>query len=111
LELVEKATERIKEVNPLHDEVTKRRTTPDQRVIGFVLHSEEIKVSVEPHNFTQDWALIELYDKKIDWPSFKGNKVFVGTPFSSTSSSSLVITFSSLSQVLADNCFSFLRRR
>ncbi|KAG9012553.1 hypothetical protein FRB90_006610 [Tulasnella sp. 427] len=78
LELVEKATKRIKEANALHDEVTKRRTTPDQRVIGFVLHSEQIKVSVEPHNFTQDWALIELYNEKIDWQSFKGNQVYVG---------------------------------
>lgn len=76
--LVRKATEEIKEANAIHDEVTKHRTTPDQRVIGFVLHSEKIEVSVEPHNFTRDWALIELYDEKIDWDTFKGNKVYVG---------------------------------
>jgi hypothetical protein len=73
------ATKEIKEVNALHDEVTKRRTTPDQRVIGFVLHAEKIEFSVEPHGFTKDWALIELYDEQIDWSTFKGNKVFVGT--------------------------------
>ena len=81
VELVAKATKKIEEVNAIHDEVTKRRTTPDQRVIGFVLHSEKIKVSVEPHNFTEDWALVELYDEKIDWPTFKENKVYVGTSF------------------------------
>jgi len=81
VELVAKATKKIEEVNAIHNEVTKRRTTPDQRVIGFVLHSEKIEVSVEPHNFTKDWALIELYDEKIDWPAFKGNKVYVGTSF------------------------------
>ena len=94
VELVAKATKKIEEVNAIHDEVTKRRTTPDQRVIGFVLHSEKIEVSVEPHNFTKDWALIELSDEKIDWPTFKGNKVYIGTSFFhillSISSSSLV---------------------
>jgi hypothetical protein len=47
-----------------------------------VLHSEKIEVSVEPHGFTKDWALIELYEEKIDWPTFMGNKVYVGTSFS-----------------------------
>ncbi|KAG0133745.1 hypothetical protein HOY82DRAFT_516867 [Tuber indicum] len=78
LEFVAKATKKIEEVNALHDEVTKHRTTPDQRVIGFVLHSEKIGVSVEPYGFTEDWALIELYDEKVDWSTFKGNKVYVG---------------------------------
>jgi hypothetical protein len=82
LELVARATKKIKKVNAIHDEVTKCRTIPDQRVLGFVLHSEKIEVSVEPHNFTKDWALIELYEEKIDWSTFKGNKVYVGTSFS-----------------------------
>ncbi|KAI1792458.1 hypothetical protein LXA43DRAFT_972582 [Ganoderma leucocontextum] len=64
VELVAKATKKIEEVNAIHDEVTKCRTTPDQRVIGFVLHSEKIEVS--------------LYDEKIDWSTFKGNQVYVG---------------------------------
>jgi hypothetical protein len=80
--LVAEATKNIEQVNALHDEVTKLRSTPNQRVIGFVLHSEKIEVSVDPHGFTKDWALIELYDEKIDWTSFKGNKVYVGTSFS-----------------------------
>jgi hypothetical protein len=81
VELVAKATKKIEKVNVIHDEVTKRRTTFDQRVIGFVLHSEKIEVSVEPHNFTKDWALIELHDHMIDWPTFTGNKVYIGTFF------------------------------
>ena len=79
LNLVAMAQKKMDEVNALHDEVTKRRTTPDQRVVGFVLHSEKIDLSVEPFNFTNDWALIELYKNKIDWSTFKGNKVYVGT--------------------------------
>ncbi|KAG8748585.1 hypothetical protein FRC10_003719 [Ceratobasidium sp. 414] len=34
--LVANATKELKKVNAIHDEVTKRRTIPDQRVIGFV---------------------------------------------------------------------------
>ena len=86
LDLVVKATQKIQVVNTLHDEVSKQYSTLKQRNIGFVLHAEEIPVSVEPHKYTNDWALIELYDDKIDWSSFKGNKVFVGASFSMTSS-------------------------
>jgi hypothetical protein len=82
LGLVETATNEIQEVNALHSEVTKNFTTLEQRTIGRVLHSEKTEVSVEPHGFTKDWALIELYEDKIDWTTFKGNKVFVGTSFS-----------------------------
>jgi hypothetical protein len=36
----------------------------------------------------RDWALIKLYREKIDWDTFQGNKVYVGTfPISSRSSS------------------------
>ncbi|KAG2073432.1 hypothetical protein BDR04DRAFT_1116331 [Suillus decipiens] len=84
MRLVAKAKEEIEDVNEIHDEVTKHRATPDQRVIGFVLHSE-IEVSVEPHDFTTDWALIKLYDEKIDWPMFKGNKAYIVTIFTNES--------------------------
>ena len=45
-----------KSINPLaylDAREAKHRTTPDQRVIGFVLHSEKIEVSVELHGFTK----------------------------------------------------------
>ena len=80
-DLVAKARQTIEEANAIVNEVTKHRTTPDQRIIGFVLHSEKIEVSVDPYGFTKDWALIELYDQKIDWGTFKGNKIYVGTSF------------------------------
>lgn len=64
--LVANAKKKIEKVNALHDEVTKRRTTPGQLVIGFVLHCEKIEVSTKPHNFMKDWALVELYFEKID---------------------------------------------
>ena len=81
LGLVAKALEDIEEANKLHDEVTKVRSTLNQRVIGCVLHSEPIEVSVSPHGYTKDWALIELYNDNIDWSTFQGNKVYIGTSF------------------------------
>jgi len=82
VDLVAKATRKIKRVNEIHNEVTKHRATPDQRIIGFVLHSEKIEVSADTHGFTKDWALIELDNEMIDWPTFKGNKVYIGMSFS-----------------------------
>src|SRR5258708_9853838 len=79
--LILKAKRIIDHAKDLHNEVTKYRTTPEQRAIGFVLHSEKIEVSVEPYGFTRDWALIELYDEKINWATFKANKVYVGASF------------------------------
>ena len=72
LALVEKTKEMIDEADKFHNEITKRWTIPNQRIIGEVVH-------VEPHRYTRDWALIELYNDKFDWDTFKGNKVYVGT--------------------------------
>jgi hypothetical protein len=79
LALVESAKEKIDETNKFHNEILKRWTVPDQRIIGEVVHVEPIDVNVAPHGFPRDWALIELYDDKFDWAMFKGNKVYVGT--------------------------------
>jgi hypothetical protein len=91
LDLVDKAKKKIEKINKLHSDVTRFRTTPSQRIIGFVLHVEPIAVGDGPHKFTRDWALIELYEEKIDWDSFKGNKVYIGT--FSISSYSIVSRF------------------
>ncbi|KAK7025496.1 hypothetical protein VNI00_015930 [Paramarasmius palmivorus] len=77
-DLVNKATRNIEKINKLHSNITKYRTTLAQRTIGSVLHVEPITVSDGPHHFTSDWALIELYEEKIDWKSFKGNQVYIG---------------------------------
>jgi len=94
LDLVTKATREIQRVKAIHSEVTENYTTLDQRTIGFVLHSEEIEVSAEPYKFTKDWALIELYNDKIDWTTFKGNKLWVGTSFPISLSPSPVLFIS-----------------
>lgn len=73
-----KAARIINHLNKLHDEVTEHRTNPDQRIIGFVRHAEPITVADGPNEFTSDWAFIELYNEKIDWSTFPGNKVYIG---------------------------------
>nr|VWP02031.1 Acyl-CoA ligase AFT1-1 (EC (AF-toxin biosynthesis protein 1-1) [Ganoderma boninense] len=50
-------------------------TTQPQRAIRFVVHVEPIAVSYEPRRFTRNWALIELYEEKIAWGSFKGKNL------------------------------------
>ncbi|KAG8859821.1 hypothetical protein FRC20_011778 [Serendipita sp. 405] len=83
LALVQKARETIDEINHFHDEILRQWAEPDQRIIGEVIHVEPGAFSVAPHGFTHDWALIELYDDKFDWTTFKGNKVYVGGNLSS----------------------------
>ena len=83
---VEEATMMIDDLNKLHDEVTKCRTNPDRRIIGFVLHTEPVVFSDEPNGYPRDWGFIQLYKEKFDWDTFCGNKVYVGT-FPSSSGS------------------------
>jgi len=78
LSLVGGAKERIEQVNALYNAV-QDRVDPSKRAIGFVLHCEPIEASSGPNGFTKDWALIELYDDMIDWDTFRGNQVYVGT--------------------------------
>ena len=71
---MKKATRTIDRLHKLYDEVSEFRANPNQRIIGFVLHADPIKAD-GPNPFTCDWAFIQLYDEKIDWTTFPGNKV------------------------------------
>ncbi|KAF8904293.1 hypothetical protein CPB85DRAFT_1255447 [Mucidula mucida] len=76
--LVKKSRRRIEATNELHDEVvTEHWTTPNQRVIGYVVYAPTVGVDEDAKHFTRDWALIDLYRDKIDWNTFQGNKVYV----------------------------------
>jgi hypothetical protein len=76
--LVDGAKERIEQVTALYNAV-QDRVDASKRVVGFVLHCEPIEAPSGPHRFTKDWAVIELYNDMIDWDTFRGNKVYVGT--------------------------------
>jgi hypothetical protein len=78
---VDKATNRINQLDAFHTEATKFRSTPGLRSIGRALHSSPIQVSTQPLGYTEDWGLIQIDPKMIDEETFLGNKVFVGMSF------------------------------
>ena len=75
---VTKAEAMIKDFNKFHNQITKHWTTLSQRIFGFVLYSPPISLATGPKQFTEDWALINLYRDKIDWSTFKGNVIYLG---------------------------------
>ncbi|KAG7096384.1 hypothetical protein E1B28_003828 [Marasmius oreades] len=72
---MDKVKRTIESLDELHSNVTKLMTNPNQRIVGFVLHADPIGVSND--GYMHDWAFIAL-SEKIDWHSFKGNKIWVG---------------------------------
>lgn len=78
---VDKATNRINQLDAFHTEATKFCYTPGLRSIGWALHSSPIQVSARPLGYTEDWDLIQIDPKMIDEETFLGNKVFVGMSF------------------------------
>jgi len=69
----------ISDVNDFHSDITKYWSTPSQRVLGYVLHAPPISLATDPKQLKEDWALIDLDLDKIDWDTFKGNVVYLGT--------------------------------
>ncbi|TFY76251.1 hypothetical protein EWM64_g7761 [Hericium alpestre] len=49
-----------------HDDTTKHWSAVSQRVLGLIVHSPPISVSIGPKLLTEDWALIELHSEKIN---------------------------------------------
>ncbi|KAI0263962.1 hypothetical protein BC834DRAFT_884755, partial [Gloeopeniophorella convolvens] len=79
---VDKATRTINRLDALHRDVTKSRSIPELRTVGWALHSSPIQVSAAPLGYTEDWGLVELDPKQIDMSTFPGNKIFVGGKYS-----------------------------
>ena len=77
--MLEKAEKTIAAVDAIHSDITKHWSAESQRIFGHVVYAPSISVSTGPKQFTEDWALIELDSDKIDWSSFKGNVMYIGT--------------------------------
>ena len=73
-----RATRTITAIEKFHDVITKHWTPVSHRVLGYVIHAPPISISTGPKQFTEDWALIDLYHDKIDWSGFKGNVIYLG---------------------------------
>ena len=77
--MLKKAEETITAVDAIHSDITKHWSAESERMLGHVVYAPSISVSTGPKQFTEDWALIELNRDKIDWSSFKGNVMYIGT--------------------------------
>ena len=64
-----KAEKMITAVDKFHGEVAEHWGTVSQRVLVYAPPISG------PKQFTEDWALIDLYRDKIDWNGFKCNVV------------------------------------
>jgi hypothetical protein len=60
-------------------DVLKYWGSSENRVLGYVLFSPPIKVSVTADQHTEDFAIIVLKPSKIDAQNFKGNVIDLGT--------------------------------
>jgi hypothetical protein len=78
-ERLKEAEKLIETLNNFYSTVTKIWRPDSQRILGHVAYAPPISVGVGEKLYTEDWALVELYRKKIDWKIFKGNVIFLGT--------------------------------
>ena len=49
------------DINELHSKIAKHWTGLSQRVLGYVVHALPTSVGTGPKQFTDDWALIDIY--------------------------------------------------
>jgi hypothetical protein len=78
-------------IDTLNEFDTQVRLSSFPDVLGHIAYSPPISVGTGTKRFTEDWALIELNDKKIDWKTFKGNAIDLGV-FRSMSPRSFSLT-------------------
>jgi hypothetical protein len=77
--LLKVAEESVNPLDKFHSEITKYWSVMRQRVLGHIVHSPPISAGTGPKCFTEDWALVELHGEKINWTSFEGNVIDLGT--------------------------------
>ena len=58
--LLDKANEAMEALDEFHDEVTKKRRRPSQRILGHIFRSPPITLSTGTEGFTEDYAVVEL---------------------------------------------------
>lgn len=69
----------IRTLNEFYPKIATFWSLEQQRSLGYILHAPPISVGTGDKSFTEDWALVELYEKKINWKDFKGNVIYIGT--------------------------------
>lgn len=69
----------FKTLDKLHKDVTALSTAGELRIIGHVAYSPPITIVDRPKLYSQDWALIEFDNDKLNWAAFRGNAIDLGT--------------------------------
>ncbi|KAF5310844.1 hypothetical protein D9619_008006 [Psilocybe cf. subviscida] len=72
---IDSAQRKISRVEALRTEVRNNRATPSQRLLGSLLYSAPLRVSL-PDQFASDWAMIAIDQSKIH--QFAGNGMYIG---------------------------------
>lgn len=74
-----KETEKtVKALKTLRDEITTQWQDKDDRVIGHVVWAPPVAFSTEPDQYTQDFAVIEIDEGKLDASNFLSNTINLG---------------------------------
>lgn len=69
----------IRTLNEFYPKIATFWSLEQQRSLGYILHAPPISVGTGDKCFMEDWALVEVYEKKINWKDFKGNVIYLGT--------------------------------
>ena len=76
---LEEARKAIGALEKFHADVSKDWKTQENRILGYVVLSPPIGLGVGEEGFTEDWAVIEIDDSKVDSTNFVGNVIDLGT--------------------------------
>lgn len=73
------AKKAIVRLSAFHKEVVSKWANPAERILGHVVLAPPLEFSVGPLGFTQDIAVVEVDQSKIDASNFRGNLIDLGT--------------------------------
>ncbi|KAF5316170.1 hypothetical protein D9619_006470 [Psilocybe cf. subviscida] len=79
LRLEGEAQKAITALRQLLDEVRRDWDPPADRVIGHVVLSPPLGFGVGPAQYTEDWAVVEVYSSAVNKSNFKANCIDLGT--------------------------------
>lgn len=66
-------------VSEFYRHITSSWSLESERILGHLVYAPPISVGNGKSRFTEDWALVELNRKRINWDTFQGNIVPLGT--------------------------------
>ena len=75
---LEETTEAISAISEFYTNVSKDWRKREDRILGHVVLSPPISFSVGEEGFTEDWAVIEVDDSKLNLTNFVGNVIDLG---------------------------------